>query len=290
MIHNGIEYGDMQLICEAYHLFKAAGFNADELAQVFCDWNGRDLESYLIQITAEIFRQTDPETGKPVVDVILDSAGQKGTGKWTLQSAIDNNVVISTIHAAVEARILSSMKERRVAASGTFSGPAGEMTTNKAELVGKVHDALYASKIVSYAQGLDLIATMSRAKGWNLDLALIAAIWRGGCIIRAKFLNHITDAYRSNPSLENLMLAPFFKDVLNRNQQPWREVVSMAALAGIPVPAFSASLAYYDSFRSAFLPANLLQAQRDFFGAHTYERTDRPRGEWFHTKWPEVAG
>jgi 6-phosphogluconate dehydrogenase len=164
------------------------------------------------------------------------------------------------------------------------------IATNKAELVDKVHNALYASKIVSYAQGLDLIATMSRAKDWNLDLASIAAIWRGGCIIRAKFLNHITDAYRSNPSLENLMLAPFFKDVLNRNEHQWREVVSIAALAGIPVPAFSASLAYYDSFRSAFLPANLLQAQRDFFGAHTYERNDQPRGEWFHTKWPEVAG
>jgi len=290
MIHNGIEYGDMQLICEAYHLFKSAGFSASELAEVFTAWNDGDLESYLILITAEIFRQTDPETGLPLVDLILDAAGQKGTGKWTLQSAIDNGVVISTIHAAVEARILSSMKERRVAASRIFDRPAESITAgDKAALVGMVHDALYASKIVSYAQGLDLIATMSREKGWNLDLSRIAAIWRGGCIIRAKFLNPITDAYRSNPSLENLMLAPFFRDVLNRSQQHWREVVSMAALAGIPVPAFAASLAYYDSFRSAVLPANLLQAQRDFFGAHTYERTDRPRGEWFHTRWPEVA-
>ncbi len=290
MIHNGIEYGDMQLICEAYNIFKAAGFTPAELATVFNDWNDGDLESYLIQITAKIFEQVDPETGAALVDVILDTAGQKGTGKWTIMNAVENAVVISTINAAVEARILSSMKEKRVAASGELQGPKGEISADKAELVKKVHDALFASKIISYAQGLDLIATMGREKNWELDLGKIAAIWRGGCIIRARFLNHITDSYRSNPELSNLMLASYFKDLLNEFQQNWREVVALATVAGIPVPAFSASLGYYDSYRSAVLPANLLQAQRDFFGAHTYERTDRPRGEFFHTEWPEVIG
>ena len=285
MIHNGIEYGDMQLICEAYNIFKAAGFSAAELGSVFSDWYAGDLESYLIQITAEIFKQVDAETGKPLVDVILDTAGQKGTGKWTIMNAVENTVVISTINAAVEARILSSMKDRRVAASKELQGPKAEISAEKASLVKKVHDALYASKIISYAQGLDLITTMSKEKNWNLDLSKIAAIWRGGCIIRARFLNRITDAYRGNPGLVNLMLDPFFKDVLNRTQQHWREVVSLATLHGIPVPAFSASLGYYDSYRAARLPANLLQAQRDFFGAHTYERTDKPAGEFFHTEW-----
>jgi len=290
MIHNGIEYGDMQLICEAYNIFKAAGFTPEELATVFTDWNNGDLESYLIQITAKIFEQNDAETGKALVDVILDTAGQKGTGKWTLINAVENAVVISTINAAVEARILSSMKEKRVVASGILQGPKSEIAGDKAELVKKVHDALFASKIISYAQGLDLIAAMGEEKGWGLDLGKIAAIWRGGCIIRARFLNDITDAYRSDPKLSNLMLAPFFTDLLNGFQQNWREVISLATLAGIPVPAFSASLGYYDSYRSAVLPANLLQAQRDFFGAHTYERTDKPRGEFFHTDWPDVIG
>jgi 6-phosphogluconate dehydrogenase len=290
MIHNGIEYGDMQLICEAYNLFKAAGFTPKELGKVFSEWNEGDLESYLIQITAEIFKQIDPETGKPIVDKILDTAGQKGTGKWTLMSAIENAVVISTINAAVEARILSSMKDQRVAASALLEGPTPDLDIKKKKLVKKVHDALYASKIISYAQGLDLITTMSAEKGWELDLSKIAAIWRGGCIIRARFLNRITEAYRANPKLSNLMLDPFFMNLLNSSQQNWREVVAMATLNGIPVPAFSASLGYYDSYRSAFLPANLLQAQRDFFGAHTYERTDKPRGEMFHTDWPDVIG
>ena len=290
MIHNGIEYGDMQLICEAYNIFKAAGFTPEELATVFTDWNNGDLESYLIQITAKIFEQNDPETGNALVDVILDTAGQKGTGKWTLINAVENAVVISTINAAVEARILSSMKDKRVTASGILQGPKAEITTDKKDLVKKVHDALFASKIFSYAQGLDLITAMGEEKGWGLDLAKIAAIWRGGCIIRARFLNDITDAYRKDPKLSNLMLAPFFTDLLNGFQQNWREVISIATLAGIPVPAFSASLGYYDSYRSAVLPANLLQAQRDFFGAHTYERTDKPRGEFFHTNWPDVIG
>jgi len=290
MIHNGIEYGDMQLICEAYNIFKAAGFEAADLAEVFTNWNNGDLESYLIQITAEIFKQQDPQTGKALVDLILDTAGQKGTGKWTLINAVENAVEISTINAAVEARILSSMKDKRVAASKVLKGPKPEIDIKKKKLVKKVHDALFASKIISYAQGLDLISAMGAEKGWDLDLAKIAAIWRGGCIIRARFLNDITEAYRTDAKLSNLMLAPFFTEILNGFQENWREVISLATLAGIPVPAFSASLGYYDSYRSAVLPANLLQAQRDFFGAHTYERTDKPRGEMFHTDWPEVIG
>jgi len=290
MIHNGIEYGDMQLICEAYNIFKAAGFDAEELAEVFTEWNEGDLESYLIQITSKIFEQKDPETGKALVDLILDTAGQKGTGKWTIMNAVESAVVISTINAAVEARILSSMKDQRVEASKVLEGPKPKIDEKKKKLVKKVHDALFASKIISYAQGLDLIAAMGKEKEWNLDLGKIAAIWRGGCIIRARFLNDITDAYRKNPELSNLMLAPFFTDLLNGFQENWREVVSIATLAGIPVPAFSASLGYYDSYRSAVLPANLLQAQRDFFGAHTYERTDKPRGVFAHTEWPEVIG
>ena len=289
MVHNGIEYGDMQLICEAYNLFQSAGFTADELATVFSDWNAGDLESYLIQITAKIFGEKDAEAGKPIVDVILDTAGQKGTGIWTVLTAVENTVVVSTINSAVEARILSSMKDKRVAASTQLAGPAPALSVPKAELVRKVHDALYASKIVSYAQGLDLIRTVGKAKGWPLDLGSIARIWRGGCIIRARFLNRITEAYERDPALDNLMLDSFFKDILNKAQQNWREVVALAVSNGIPVPAFSASLGYYDSYRAARLPANLLQAQRDFFGAHTYERTDKPRGQFFHTDWPEVV-
>ena len=290
MIHNGIEYGDMQLICEAYNIFKHAGFTTDEMAAIFTDWNEGDLLSYLIQITGKALEQKDAETGQPIVELIVDKAGQKGTGQWTLLNAAENAVVISTINAAVEARILSSQKAQRVAASTQLKGPEVDINIAKADLVKKVHDALYASKIISYAQGLDLIKTMGEKKQWGLDLGRIASIWRGGCIIRARFLNRITDAYRSNPSLVNLMLDPFFKDVLARTQQNWREVVSIATLNGIPVPAFSASLGYYDSYRAARLPANLLQAQRDFFGAHTYERTDKPEGEFFHTDWPEVIG
>jgi 6-phosphogluconate dehydrogenase len=290
MIHNGIEYGDMQLICEAYALFQAAGFSADEMAAVFEQWNEGELQSYLIQITAKALAQKDPDTGGPLVDVILDKAGQKGTGQWTLLNAAENAVVISTINAAVEARVLSSQKAQRVVASQQLHGPAPVLNVDRATLVAQVHDALYASKVISYAQGLDLMRTMSGHKAWQLDLGQIAALWRGGCIIRARFLNRITEAYRAQPDLPNLMLAPFFRDLLNRTQGPWRQVVAQAVGAGIAVPAFSASLAYFDSMRAARLPANLLQAQRDFFGAHTYERTDRPAGQWFHTEWPEVIG
>jgi 6-phosphogluconate dehydrogenase len=288
MVHNGIEYGDMQLICEAYALFRAAGMGSDEMAEVFERWNQGDLQSYLIQITAKALRQRDPETAQPVVDLILDKAGQKGTGQWTLMNAAENAVVVSTINAAVEARVLSSMKAQRVAAAQVLHGPAPVLSMSQKDLVGKVHDALYASKVISYAQGLDLMRVMSEKKGWGLDLGSIARIWRGGCIIRARFLNPITEAYRADPALSNLMVAPFFQQVLGRSQEGWREVVSMAVMRGIPVPAMSASLGYYDSYRTERLPANLLQAQRDFFGAHTYERIDKPAGQWFHTHWPEV--
>jgi 6-phosphogluconate dehydrogenase len=259
------------------------------MAAVFTEWNEGDLESYLIQITSKIFEQKDEETGKPIVELIVDKAGQKGTGQWTLQNAVENAVVISTINAAVEARILSSQRKQRLAASEHLHGPVANISLEKKALVDKVHDALFASKIISYAQGLDLIKTMGEKKAWNLDLGKIAAIWRGGCIIRARFLNRITDAYRGNPALTNLMLDPFFKDLLNKFQQSWRETVALAVTNGIPVPAFSASLGYYDSYRAARLPANLLQAQRDFFGAHTYERLDKPEGKPFHTEWPDVV-
>jgi 6-phosphogluconate dehydrogenase len=288
MVHNGIEYGDMQLICEAYALLKAAGFSDDEMAATFAQWNEGELQSYLIEITAKALAQKDPETGQPLVELILDKAGQKGTGQWTLMSAAENAVVVSTINAAVEARVLSSQKAQRVAASTQLQGPLVDFAAAKATLVAKVHDALYASKVVSYAQGLDLMRTMSGKRGWNLDMGAIASLWRGGCIIRARFLNRITEAFVAEPGLANLMLAPFFKALLNRTQQPWRELVALAVSQGVPVPAFSASLAYYDSLRSARLPANLLQAQRDYFGAHTYERVDKPAGQAFHTEWPEV--
>jgi 6-phosphogluconate dehydrogenase len=290
MVHNGIEYGDMQLICEAYALMGAAGLSTDEMATVFEDWNAGDLKSYLIEITGHILRQRDAATGQPLVDVILDKAGQKGTGQWTLMNAADNAVVVSTINAAVEARVLSSMKAARVAASSQLLGPAPKLSVDRAAFIQSLRQALYASKIVSYAQGLDLMRTMSAKKEWALDLSAIARIWRGGCIIRAQFLNRITEAYKADPALPNLMLAPYFKDSMNRSQLAWREVVSQAVRAGIAVPAMSASLAYYDAYRCARLPANLLQAQRDFFGAHTYERTDKPGGEWFHTEWPETTG
>ncbi len=293
MVHNGIEYGDMQLICEAYNIFKAAGFTNEELAAIFTDWNNGDLESYLIEITSRIFTQKDPETGKDIVDLIVDKAGQKGTGRWTMMSAIEQAVPLSCIGASVEARILSSMRDQRLVASKILTGPANTDfklgDTTKEELITKVHDALYASKIISYAQGLDLISKAGEDKNWDLDLGAIARIWRGGCIIRAKFLNHITEAYEKDPKLTNLMLAPFFTDILTQTQQNWREVVALAAVNGIPAPSFAGSLAYYDSYRSARLPANLLQAQRDFFGAHTYERLDKPAGQFFHTEdWPEL--
>jgi 6-phosphogluconate dehydrogenase len=287
MVHNGIEYGDIQLICEAYGILKnVLGLQADELAEIFAEWNRGALESYLIEITAQIFRKKDPETGKPLVDVILDKAGQKGTGLWTLQSALAQSVVISTINAAVEARVISSRKDERVAASKILPQPAiPKFTGDRKQLIEAVHDALYASKIVSYAQGMELLGAASTTYHWNLNFGDIATIWRGGCIIRAKFLNRITEAYARNPSLHNLLLDSYFTDIIAQTQHNWRVAVSTAINQGVAVPAFSASLAYFDSYRSARLPANLLQAQRDFFGAHTYERVDKPGV--FHTEWTQ---
>ncbi|MBV9009697.1 MAG: NADP-dependent phosphogluconate dehydrogenase [Verrucomicrobia bacterium] len=285
MVHNGIEYGDMQLICEAYAIMNnVLGLSADELADIFTDWNRGALESYLIEITGEIFRKIDPDTGKPLVDVILDKAGQKGTGLWTLQSALTQSVVISTINAAVEARVISSRKDERVEASKILPQPQlAKFTGDKKQLVQQVHDALYASKIISYAQGMELLGAASLSYKWNLDFGGIARIWRGGCIIRAKFLNRIADAYARDKALHNLLFDSYFSDIIGKTQNNWRDAVSAAVEHGVAVPAFSASLAYFDSYRSARLPANLLQAQRDFFGAHTYERVDKPG--IFHTDW-----
>ena len=290
MVHNGIEYGDMQLICEAYALLQAAGLDTDAMAAVFRRWNQGKLQSYLIEITAEILAQRDPDTGGPLVDVILDQAGQKGTGQWTLVNAAQNAVVVSAMGAAVDARVLSSMKAQRVAASTRLQGPAPTLAVDTAEWVDLLEQALYASKIVSYAQGFELLRSQSAQRGWDLDLGGIARIWRGGCIIRAQFLSRITEAYAHGAAPANLMLAPYFEQALNQAQAAWRQVLAQALLAGVPVPAMSASLAYYDSYRSARLSANLLQAQRDFFGAHTYQRVDRPAGQAFHTEWPAVQG
>src|SRR6202045_1083084 len=289
MVHNGIEYGDMQLICEAYAILRdVLGLTAPELHNIFTEWNHGDLDSFLIEITANIFSKIDPETGKPLVDVILDKAGQKGTGRWTLQSAIEQAVVISTINAAVEARILSSMKEQRVRASKQLPAPPPfKYDGDRQKLVDAVRDALYASKVISYAQGFTLFAAAGKHYNWPLNFGDIATIWRGGCIIRAKFLNRIKEAFDRSPQLENLMLDPFFSSLLQGNQANWRHAVSIAVQAGVAVPAFSASLAYFDSYRQERLPANLLQAQRDYFGAHTYERVDKPGS--LHTEWLQLC-
>src|SRR5436853_6851780 len=287
MVHNGIEYGDIQLICEAYAILKdILEMDAAQLTEVFTEWNRGELESYLIEITAQIFRKIDPDTGKPLVDMILDKAGQKGTGIWTLQSAIQQSVVISTINAAVEARVISSRKDERVASSKILPQPKPKkFTGDRKKLVDAVRHALYASKIVSYAQGMELLGAASKQYNWNLNFGDIATIWRGGCIIRAKFLNCIVDAYKRDPALHNLLLDSYFTDIIKNTQDNWRIAVGAAVEQGVAVPAFSASLAYFDSYRSARLPSNLLQAQRDFFGAHTYERVDKPGV--FHTEWIE---
>ena len=287
MVHNGIEYGDMQLICEAYAILKATlQPSAEEFHRIFSEWNQGELNSYLIDITARIFTRIDPETGKPVVDLILDKAGQKGTGKWTVAHAVEMGVPLSTIAAAVEARIISSMKDERVAASRELPGPEPKpFSGDRAALIDSVRDALYASKIVSYAQGFAQLAAAAKLYRWPLNFGDIATIWRGGCIIRAQFLNRIKEAYEADPGLKNLLLAPFFRGVVAKTEANWRRAVVAAVEHGVAAPAFSASLAYYDSYRSERLPANLLQAQRDFFGAHTYERVDQPAGEAFHTEW-----
>jgi 6-phosphogluconate dehydrogenase len=284
MVHNGIEYADMQLIAEAYDLLKTAvGMSNEEIGEVFAEWNQGDLDSFLIEITAQIFRTRDPETGGFLVDYVLDKAGQKGTGKWTSQSALDLGVPVTGITEAVFARYLSAVKEERVEASKHLSGATGAYEGDKAEFVSAVRDALYASKVIAYAQGFAQLDAAAKEYGWHLNPGEIATIWRGGCIIRARFLNRIKEAYDAAPNLQNLLLAPYFNEAVSAAQVGWRKVVGTAVALGIPVPAFASSLAYYDAYRRAWLPANLIQAQRDLFGAHTYERTDREGV--FHSAW-----
>jgi 6-phosphogluconate dehydrogenase len=289
MVHNGIEYGDMQLIAEAYDLLKSTlGLSAARLHEVFTEWNTtEELNSYLIEITADIFKNVDPDTGLPLVDVILDAAGQKGTGRWTVQSALELGVSIPTIIAAVNSRIISSYKQERIAAAKEITGPTGKYEGDTQTFINAIRDALYCSKICSYAQGMALLSTASKTYNYNLNLSEISRIWKGGCIIRAGFLNKIKDAFKENPALPNLLLAPEFKQTILDRQGAWREVIATAAKLGIPVPAFSASLDYFDSYRRDRLPQNLTQAQRDYFGAHTYERTDKPGV--FHTEWIAAA-
>lgn len=288
MVHNGIEYGDMQLIAEAYDLLKnVLGLNHEQLHQVFAEWNLTDeLNSFLIEITADIFTNLDAETGKPLVELIVDAAGQKGTGRWTVMSALEMGVAIPTITAAVNARIMSSIKEERVAASKQLNGPTAKFDGDIKTAINQVRDALYCSKICSYAQGMALLGAASKTFNYNLDLGETARIWKGGCIIRAGFLNKIKRAFDENPNLPNLLLAPEFKQTILDRQDAWREVIAIAAKLGVPVPAFSASLDYFDSYRRDRLPQNLTQAQRDYFGAHTYERVDKDGT--FHTEWQKA--
>ncbi len=286
MVHNGIEYGDMQLIAETFDFMEQIlGMQPAAMAQVFADWNRGPLESFLIEISADILAQSDEDSGKPMVDVILDRAGQKGTGKWTCELALEYGVPIPTIQAAVEARGLSAKKAERQRAAELLQGPPAGEGLDPAVYVPALHDALYASKICSYAQGLDLLAVANTEKGWGLDLGEIARIWQGGCIIRARFLKGITAAYASEPALPNLLLDPSFREFIQDSQARWRQVVAAAALGGVPVLAMADSLSYFDSYRRARLPQNLTQAQRDYFGAHSFERVDRAAGESFHRNW-----
>lgn len=291
MVHNGIEYGDMQLICEAYHIMsQALGMTPAEMSSVFSDWNKGELDSYLIEITAEILARKDEETGKPMVDVILDTAGQKGTGKWTSQAGLDLGVAIPQITEAVFARSLSAIKEERLAAAKHLQGPQFRFSGDRQAMLQHLQTAVYAAKICSYAQGFQLLRAAANEFNWQLDYGQIALLWRGGCIIRARFLGHINTAFKADPTLANLLLAPYFSEVVTRAQTSWRETVKLAIDCGIPVPALSTALNYYDAYRCGRLPANLLQAQRDYFGAHTYERLDRPRGQFFHTNWTGRGG
>jgi 6-phosphogluconate dehydrogenase len=290
MVHNGIEYGDMQLIAEAYDIMRGAlGMGAAELADTFAHWNQGELNSFLIEITAKIFTAIDPETGNPLVDMILDEAGQKGTGKWTSDVALELGVVIPTIQAAVDARTLSTQKAERVEASKQLAIESAPYQGDKKELIDAIQDALYASKICSYAQGMNLIRRGSQEYNWGIDLGELARIWKGGCIIRAQFLDKIKVAYKRDPQLPNLLLDPDFRSRILRAQSGWRRAVNVAQSLGIPVPAMSASLAYFDMYRTANLPLNLTQAQRDFFGSHTYRRIDRPQAEPIHTEWEELV-
>lgn len=290
MVHNGIEYGDMQMICETYSLMKQGlGMTNEEMHQVFAEWNEGELNSYLIEITRDILAYKDEE-GNYVVDLILDTAGQKGTGKWTVISALDEGQPLTAVAEAVFARCLSALKEERVKASNILQGKVSKFDGDRKAFINDLRKALYASKIVSYAQGYQLMRSAAKTYSWNLNYGGIALMWRGGCIIRSVFLGKIKEAFDKNPGLENLLLDPFFAQLVNDTQDNWRRVVASAVQMGIPVPAISSALCYFDGYRSAWLPANLLQAQRDYFGAHTYERVDRPRGEFFHTNWTGHGG
>jgi 6-phosphogluconate dehydrogenase len=291
MVHNGIEYGDMQLIAESYAVLRnVLGLSNDELANVYGEWNKGELDSYLIEISATIFGKKD-EDGTPIVDKILDTAGQKGTGKWTAISALDLGMPVTLIGESVFARCLSALKDERVAASKVLQGPAAKVAVGeRAEFIEIVRRALYCSKMVSYAQGYMLLRAAEKEYGWKLNMGGIALMWRGGCIIRSIFLSDIKAAFDKNPNLSNLLLDDFFSGALNKYQTSWRKALVQAIELGVPTPAFSTALAFYDGFRTERLPANLLQAQRDFFGAHTYERIDKPRGEFFHTNWTGKGG
>ncbi len=290
MVHNGIEYGDMQLICEAYHFMKSVvGLNDDEMHEVFAEWNEGELDSYLIEITRDILAYKDTD-GKPIVEKILDTAGQKGTGKWTGIAALDEGVPLTLIGEAVFARCLSAMKEERVNASKVLGTSAGEFNGDKKQFINDLKDALYASKIVSYAQGYTLMRTAAKTYGWNLNYGGIALMWRGGCIIRSVFLGKIKEAFDKNPELSNLLLDPFFAEKVQKASAGWRRVCAAAISCGIPAPAMTSALSYFDGYRCDRLPANLLQAQRDYFGAHTYERVDCERGKFFHTNWTGEGG
>jgi 6-phosphogluconate dehydrogenase len=290
MVHNAIEYGDMQLICEAYQLMRdGLGMTADEMHAVFADWNKGDLDSYLIEITRDILAFKDADN-QPLVDKILDTAGQKGTGKWTVNASMDLGIPITLIGEAVYSRCVSALKDDRVAASRKLKGPSPKIASERAKFIEDIRRALYASKIVSYAQGYMLMQAAATEYKWNLNNGGIALMWRGGCIIRSKFLGKIKEAFDAKPDLSNLMLDGFFKQAIKESQRSWRNVVATAVKKGIPVPAMAAALTFFDGYRNARLPANLLQAQRDYFGAHTYERLDQPRGQFFHTNWTGRGG
>lgn len=291
MVHNGIEYGDMQMICEAYSLMRdVLDMSPDETSDIFGEWNKGELDSYLIEITRDILAKADDETGKPMVEVIMDKAGQKGTGRWTSLAALDLGVPAQTIAEAVFARALSAIKDERLVASQNLTGPEVKFTGDKRAFLEQLRQALFASKICSYAQGYQLMRAAAAEYKWGLNYGEIALMWRGGCIIRAQFLGNIKQAYENNPNLQNLLLDNYFKDAIESSQSAWRKVIATAVEHGVPVPTFSSALAYYDGYRSAVLPANLLQAQRDYFGAHTYERLDKPAGEFFHTNWTGTGG
>ena len=289
MVHNGIEYGDMQMICEAFHLMtEVTGLSPDAIGDIFATWNEGELDSFLVEITGDILKQTDPRTGKPFVEIVMDAADQKRTGKWTSVNALDMGVPAPTVAEAVFARCLSAVKAERVSASEILTGPAvkPDLEGGAEEIITAIRDALYCSKICSYAQGFQLMREAQKEYDWKLNFGEIAQIWRGGCIIRAAFLQKITEAYQKDPALSNLLLDDYFRECIEKYQANWRKVVSIAVSYGVPVPTFSSALAYYDGYRNERLPQNLLQAQRDYFGAHTYERVDEPRGNHFHIDWP----